>query len=98
MAKRILALGNPVYDVISTPELVRNDRVLSGCSTNACLAAVRLGVNATLVGTVGADYKERLEQDLKKRDVDYCLLPSETDGLFLKASSDTGTQQNSDRS
>ncbi len=93
MAKRILALGNPVYDVISTPELVRNDRVLSGCSTNACLAAARLGVNATLVGTVGNDFKERLEKDLQNRGVDYCLFPShETGGFSLIYYDDHGSR------
>ena len=93
MAIRILALGNPVYDVISTPELVRSERVLSGCSTNACLAAARLGVNATLVGTVGTDYKERLEHDLQDRNVDYCLFPSrETGGFSLIYYDDHGSR------
>jgi hypothetical protein len=33
--KKLLAIGNPVYDRINTPVLIREDRVLSGCSTNA---------------------------------------------------------------
>ena len=82
LAKRILAFGNPVYDIISTPVLVRSERILSGCSTNACLAATRLGVNATLVGMVGGDYKETLEADLRERKVEFHLLPSGQTGGF----------------
>ena len=94
MAKRILAFGNPVYDVISTPALVRSDRVLSGCSTNACLAVARLGVNATLVGTVGEDYKDILEADLRERKVDFHLLPSgQTGGFSLIYYDDHGNRE-----
>lgn len=82
MKKRILAFGNPVYDVISTPSIVRNERVLSGCSTNACLAAALLGEQATLVGTVGEDFRERLQADLTERRVDFQLLPSKETGGF----------------
>lgn len=53
MKKRILTFGNPVYDVIMTPVLTRRERVLSGCSTNACLAVSYLGEQGILVGTVG---------------------------------------------
>jgi sugar/nucleoside kinase (ribokinase family) len=82
LEKRILAFGNPVYDVISTPALVRKDRVLSGCSTNACLAAALLGVRATLVGTVGKDYQAALEADLRQRNIEYHLQPSSQTGGF----------------
>ncbi len=82
MKKRILAFGNPVYDVISTPSIVRSERILSGCSTNACLAAALLGEQATLVGTVGEDFRERLQADLADRWVDYQLLPSRETGGF----------------
>jgi len=94
LAKRILAFGNPVYDVISTPALVRSDRVLSGCSTNACLAVARLGVQATLVGSVGPDYKDTLEKDLQARHVDYHLLPSgQTGGFSLIYYDDHGNRE-----
>ncbi len=94
MAKRILAFGNPVYDVISTPALVRSDRVLSGCSTNACLAVARLGVQATLVGSVGPDYKDTLERDLQERHVDHCLSVSgQTGGFSLIYYDDHGNRE-----
>ena len=82
MGKRILAFGNPVYDVISTPSIVRSERILSGCSTNACLAASLLGEQTTLVGTVGDDYRSKLEVDLKSRGVDFQLFPSRETGGF----------------
>jgi sugar/nucleoside kinase (ribokinase family) len=82
MGKRILAFGNPVYDVISTPSVVRSERILSGCSTNACLAAAFLGEQTTLVGTVGDDFRSRLEADLKSRGVDFQLFPSRETGGF----------------
>jgi sugar/nucleoside kinase (ribokinase family) len=91
--KRILAFGNPVYDLISTPALVRKDRILSGCSTNACLAASRLGARTTLVGSIGPDYLELLKKDLVERGIGSCLLPSkETGGFSLKYYNDHGSR------
>jgi sugar/nucleoside kinase (ribokinase family) len=93
MVKRILAFGNPVYDVISTPSIVRSERVLSGCSTNACLAVARLGEQTTLVGTVGEDFRSRLEADLSERMVDFSLYPShETGGFSLIYYDDHGNR------
>jgi len=80
--KRILAFGNPVYDIISTPSIVRPERILSGCSTNACLAVANMGEKAVLVGTVGDDFRSRLESDLDERNVSYHLLPSKETGGF----------------
>jgi sugar/nucleoside kinase (ribokinase family) len=80
--KKILAFGNPVYDVISTPKILRSERVLSGCSTNACLAVANLGEKATLVGSVGEDFRSRLEEDLANHRVNYHLLPSKETGGF----------------
>lgn len=82
MPKRILAYGNPVFDRIITPEITREDRVLSGCSTNACLAVTRLGEAATLVGTVGEDFSTRLQQALARWDVQSRLFPSRESGGF----------------
>lgn len=82
MTKRILAFGNPVYDVISTPQILRKERVLSGCSTNACLAAAKMGINSTLVGAVGPDFREKLAQDLIARGIDYLFTPSHETGGF----------------
>ena len=55
----IVAFGNPVYDYIKTPSVTTGTRVLSGCSTNGCLALARLGHATTLVGRIGADFHER---------------------------------------
>ncbi len=65
---------------METPE-----RVLSGSSTNACLALRRLGDRATLVGCIGDDFRERLIAYLTDCDVAFRLLPScETGGFLLK--------------
>jgi len=82
MTKRILAFGNPVYDVIMTPAIVRRERVLSGCSTNACLAVSKLGEQAVLVGAVGPDFQDTLAQDLTNRGIQYNLIPSRQTGGF----------------
>lgn len=62
----IVAFGNPVYDYIQTPTLTTGERVLSGCSTNGCLALARLGHATTLVGRIGADYHARFLADLQR--------------------------------
>jgi sugar/nucleoside kinase (ribokinase family) len=61
----IVAFGNPVYDYIQTPALTTGARVLSGCSTNGCLALSRLGHRTTLVGRVGLDYYQRFTDDTR---------------------------------
>jgi sugar/nucleoside kinase (ribokinase family) len=78
----IAGIGNPVYDVITTPHVRTAGRVLSGCSTNACLAARRLGRPALLVGAVGADFRERFVADLQRYDIAHALQPSEQTGGF----------------
>jgi sugar/nucleoside kinase (ribokinase family) len=55
----IVAFGNPVYDYIKTPSITTGKRVLSGCSTNSCLALTRLGHATTLVGRIGAEFQDR---------------------------------------
>ena len=82
MKKNILCYGNPVYDIISTPALKRTDRVLSGCSTNACLAVSKMNENSSLVGTISNDYLSKMEADLKRWGIEYELLPSEQTGGF----------------
>jgi sugar/nucleoside kinase (ribokinase family) len=62
----IVAFGNPVYDFIKTPSVSTGERVLSGCSTNACLALARLGHRTLLTGRVGPDYYERYQADLQR--------------------------------
>lgn len=63
----LVGIGNPVYDSIVTPFSKTNGRVLSGCSTNSCLAAKRLGLGRVgLIGRIGDDYADRLRSDLSK--------------------------------
>ena len=80
--KRILAFGNPVYDVISTPSFRRSDRILSGCSTNACLAVTKMSEQALLIGTIGDDYANQLRQELTRFGIVHNLLPSLNTGGF----------------
>lgn len=82
MKKKVLCYGNPVYDIISTPSLRRTDRVLSGCSTNACLALSKLGESAFLVGTIGDDYLSSIKNDLDSWMIGYKLLLSRETGGF----------------
>jgi sugar/nucleoside kinase (ribokinase family) len=90
---RILAFGNPVYDLITTPSISTSERILSGCSTNACLAASRLGYPTTLVGGVGADYRPRLEQELYACGIKSCLFQTqETGGFALHYIDDQGNR------
>jgi sugar/nucleoside kinase (ribokinase family) len=62
----IVAFGNPVYDDITTPAVSTYGRVLSGCSTNACLALVRLGRQASLVGRIGPDLQGQFVADMAR--------------------------------
>lgn len=80
----IVAFGNPVYDEIVTPSVRTEGRVLSGCSTNACLALSRLGHRTALVGRVGADRHEQLLADLRRYKVAAMVEPgAETGGFQL---------------
>jgi len=66
MTYDLVAIGNPVYDLISTPSIKTSERILSGCSTNACLAARRLGMKEVmLVGNVGSDFAGRFQQEMQ---------------------------------
>lgn len=80
----IVAFGNPVYDYIETPSLKTGGRVLSGCSTNACLVLSQLGIQTTLVGRVGADLYDRFRADILRyginADVQLC---AQTGGFRL---------------
>jgi len=61
----LVGVGNPVYDSIITPFSQTEGRVLSGCGTNACLAAKRLGlVRVGLVGCIGPDYELRFKSEM----------------------------------
>lgn len=78
----IVCFGNPVYDLISTPTIQPKNRVLSGCSTNACLAFSKLGLSSQLVGTVGDDFSSTLKIDLAKHNIGFNLYQSEQTGGF----------------
>ncbi len=84
MTYDLVAIGNPVYDEILTPYTQRAGRVLSGCSTNACLAAKRLGLERVgLVGCIGADYEASFREAMAGYGVDLLhLTVSATTGGF----------------
>lgn len=63
----LVAIGNPVYDEIITPYIRTEGRVLSGCSTNACLAARKLGMDkVALIGCVGEEYKDAFKAHMTR--------------------------------
>jgi len=82
MTKKVACFGNPVYDLILTPSSHGLNRVLSGCSTNACLALSKLGVTSFLIGSVGNDYSAMLRNDLVRRGIEFELYESNQTGGF----------------
>ncbi|RZN47109.1 ribokinase [archaeon] len=81
----IAAIGNPVYDHIVTPYVTTGGRVLSGCSTNACIIESKLGLRCGLTGSVGEDFRSTFEEDLRSFGIDYVIQPSrETGGFYLE--------------
>jgi sugar/nucleoside kinase (ribokinase family) len=62
----IVAFGNPVYDYIQTSVITTGERVLSGCSTNGCLALALLGQETSLVGCIGPDYHDRFISEIRR--------------------------------
>lgn len=82
----LVGVGNPVYDSIITPLSKTTGRILSGCSTNACLASKRLGLERVgLVGSVGPDYADRFREDMSKYGIEARVDASsrETGGFHL---------------
>ncbi|MEI8307370.1 MAG: PfkB family carbohydrate kinase [Chloroflexales bacterium] len=80
----IVAFGNPVYDDITTPVIATSGRILSGCSTNACLALVRLGRQAALVGRIGQDFEGRFTAEMAGSGItSYASIDKETGGFRL---------------
>lgn len=82
----LVGIGNPVYDIIVTPWVKTDGRVLSGCSTNACLAAKRLGMKKVgLVGCIGMDFADRFRLDMKSYGIDASMdaTSHETGGFHL---------------
>jgi sugar/nucleoside kinase (ribokinase family) len=78
----IVSFGNPVYDYIQTPVITTGERVLSGGSTNGCLALTRLGRSTTLVGRVGNDYYERFVRECAGYGITTIVQPCEQTGGF----------------
>jgi sugar/nucleoside kinase (ribokinase family) len=78
----IVAFGNPVYDYIKTPTVTTGKRVLSGCSTNGCLALARLGYATTLVGRIGADFHDRFVSDTQRYGIAPAMQLCEQTGGF----------------
>lgn len=79
------AIGNPVFDIIETPFVRTNDRVLSGCSINAGLAIGKLGGKSIVIGRIGKDFRKRAEQKLSEYNVEFLFFDSrETGGFHLK--------------
>ena len=90
----ITAVGNPVYDMIETPFIKTDGRVLSGCSTNFCLALAKLGVKTLLVGNIGLDLKRRFSVDLERFGIDHTLYESsESGGFSLRYYGDHGERE-----
>lgn len=90
----ITAVGNPVYDLIVTPHISTEGRVLSGCSTNFALVLAKLGIPVTLIGSAGPDFAEKFETDLKRFGIQYQLLPSkQTGGFSLRYFGDHGERE-----
>jgi len=86
----IVGIGNPVYDFIQTPLISTHTRVLSGYSTNACLAVSKLGGSAALVGRVGADFEQQFRADMDRFAIQYTLLPTAETGGFGLVYDETG--------
>ena len=79
----LVGIGNPVYDEIVTPWVRTDGRVLSGCSTNACLAAKKLGVKKVgLVGCVGRDFSNTFFRDMKEYGIEAKVSISPQTGGF----------------
>ena len=78
----ITAIGNPVYDYIKTQKIDTQNRVLSGCSTNAALALTRLGETVRLIGAIGDDYKEHFKTKLADLKIESHIIESESSGGF----------------
>ncbi len=81
----VSAIGNPVYDIIITPYVRTNGRVLSGCSTNAALTVGKLGGKAALIGKIGDDFRDDFISVARNYGVTpFPLASRETGGFYLR--------------
>jgi len=89
-----MAIGNPVYDFIKTAHSETDKRVLSGCSTNFCLALAKLGVRSTLVGNIGPDFKPVFQTELSRYGINFSLGDAAQSGGFsLRYYGDKGERE-----
>ncbi|MEA1993063.1 MAG: PfkB family carbohydrate kinase [Euryarchaeota archaeon] len=86
----ITCIGNPVYDYIETPEVKPKGRILSGCSTNASIVMRKLGMETTLVGSVGREFLDDFKNQMKAMDIAYHINESEKSGGFGLTYHDNG--------
>jgi len=75
-------IGNPVYDYIETPYLKTEDRILSGCSTNACIVMRKLNMETTLVGNIGSDYLDDFKKSMNALGIEYYIKECRVSGGF----------------
>ncbi len=78
----ITCIGNPVFDSITTLRIKSEGRVLSGCSTNACLALSKLGMDVTLVGRIGPDFAKQFKNQMEFYNIHFFVEESEQSGGF----------------
>ncbi|ABU56489.1 PfkB family carbohydrate kinase [Roseiflexus castenholzii] len=88
----IVAFGNPVYDYIDTPFIKSEGRVLSGCSTNACLVLRQLGYSTALVGSIGLDFYDRFCAESRWYGIDIYVEPGSQTGGFSLVYDDVGNR------
>jgi sugar/nucleoside kinase (ribokinase family) len=82
----LVAIGNPVYDEIITPYVNTEGRILSGCSTNACLVARKLGLKQVgFVGCIGRDSEAHFRETMLRYGIDLSgvKVTSKTGGFRL---------------
>lgn len=91
----VLAIGNPVYDIIITPYVRSGRRILSGCSINALLTLRRLGFSRlALVGTVGRDFINQLKRELRHYGIGhFTLIEAPHTGGFELIYDDKGNRE-----
>jgi sugar/nucleoside kinase (ribokinase family) len=89
----MVGIGNPVYDLINTPLTRTTERVLSGCSTNACIVCSQLKSETALVGCIGTDYRKEAEKILTEFGVNPWLCPSRETGGFSLLYDDQGNRE-----
>ena len=89
----LVGIGNPVYDEIVTPYISTKGRVLSGCSTNACLIASRLGLKTGLIGCIGEDFLDDFREFTTNLGIDTHVRVSKESGGFHLIYDESGDRE-----